>query len=169
MKIQILFLSALFTFILVNVDAQEASSSYMEISKKLGMYVFPNDNQDAATQETDEIACYKWAKSQSGIDPMNITVEAEQVETGPDGSAVRGAARGAAAGAAIGAIAGDAGKGAAIGAAAGGMGGVRGKRTGDAQQQQKNEQSAVQQEQAMKAEFNKAFSVCMEGKGYTIK
>ena len=169
MKIFTLFLSALFTFILVDVDAQEASSSYMEISKKLGMYVFPNDNQDAPTQETDEIECYKWAKAQSGIDPMNIAVEAEQVEAGPDGSAIRGAARGAAAGAAIGAIAGDAGKGAAIGATAGGMGGVRGKRSGDATQQQKSEQSAAQKEEAMKDEFNKAFSVCMEAKGYTIK
>jgi len=169
MKIHTLFFSVLLIIFLTNVGAQEASSSYMEISKKLGMYVFPNENQDAPTQETDEIDCYKWAKAQSGIDPMNITVEAEQVEAGPDGSAVRGAARGAAAGAAIGAIAGDAGKGAAIGATAGGMGGVRGKRSGDAKQQEKNEQSAAQQEQGMMDEFKKAFSVCMDAKGYTIK
>ena len=169
MKTHSVILTILSVIVFTDLDGQQASSSTLEIAKKLGMYVFPNNNQDAQTQEADEIDCYKWAKEQSGIDPMNIEVEAEQVDTAPDGSAVKGAARGAAAGAAIGAIAGDAGKGAAIGAAAGGMRGVRGKRSGDAKQQEQNEQAAAQQEQAMKDEFNKAFSVCMEAKEYTIK
>ena len=97
------------------------------ISSSLGLYVFPANNQNAATQEADEMECFKWAKQQSGYDPMNPTVyQGQQVDKSADGSAVGGAAVGAAGGAAIGAIAGDAGKGAAIGAV---VGGVRGRRS----------------------------------------
>ncbi len=147
-------------------DSQPSTS----ISKSLGLYVFPNNNQNSETQSADESACYKWAIEQTGYDPLNPTkVQAQQVDTSPDGTAVRTAARGAAAGAAIGAIAGDAGKGAAIGAATGGMAGVRNKRVGDVQQQQQAQTSVSQQEAAMLADYKKAYSVCMEGKGYTIK
>ncbi len=139
-------------------------------AKSLGIYVFPAKNQDQATQDKDDAACYRWAVEQSGVDPINPTkVEAAKVDTAPDGSAIVGSARGAAAGVAIGAIAGDAGKGAAIGAVVGGLAGRRAKIAGDAQQQQKNNQAAAQQQIAMSDSFKKAFEVCMEGKGYTVK
>ncbi len=141
-----------------------------EISKSLGLYVFPANNQDNATQEADEMACFKWAKEQSGYDPMNPTqYVAAEVDTSLDGSAVRGAARGAAGGAAIGAIAGDTGQGAAIGAVVGGVRGRRSKKAQEQQQQQMNEQGAAAATQAASDDYNKAFSVCMEGKGYTVK
>ena len=140
------------------------------ISSSLGLYVFPSNNQDAATQENDEIACYKWAKEQTGVDPINPPqIEAEEVDTGPDGTAVRSAARGAAAGAAIGAIAGDAGKGAAIGAVAGGMGGIGARRHHNAAEQQQAQADAAAQEKALMDNFKKAYTACMEGKGYTVK
>jgi hypothetical protein len=154
--------------VIPELAAQETPPKSMSAS--LGLYVFPSKDQTKEVQDADEMACYNWAKEQSGIDPINPPeVQAQQVDTSPDGTAVRTAARGAAAGAAIGAIAGDAGKGAAIGAAAGGMGGVRAKRMGDAQQQQQANQAATAQEQAMIDSFKKAFSACMEGKGYTVK
>jgi hypothetical protein len=147
-----------------------AQNSTASISSGLGLYVFPSNNQDAATQENDEIACYKWAKEQTGVDPINPPqIEAEEVETGPDGTAVRSAARGAAAGAAIGAIAGDAGKGAAIGAAAGGMGGLRARRHGGAAAQQQANAEADTKEQELMNNFKKAFTACMTGKGYTVQ
>jgi hypothetical protein len=140
------------------------------LSKSLGVYVFPQNNQDQATQDADESECYKWAINQTGYDPLNPTVvQAEQVDTSHDGSAVRGSARGAAGGAAVGAIAGDAGKGAAIGASAGAVRGARAKKGGDAQQQQANDQAAAAASADMAADYNKAFSVCMEGKGYSVK
>jgi hypothetical protein len=40
---------------------------------------------------------------------------------------------------------------------------------GDQQQQQKANQSAAAAEQNMAADYKKAFSVCMESKGYTVK
>lgn len=140
------------------------------ISQSLGLYVFPAKDQNAATQEADETACFKWAKEQSGYDPMNPTVyKGAAVDTSPDGSMVRGGARGAAGGAAIGAIAGDAGKGAAIGAVVGGVAGRRSKKVGDQMEQQANNEAASSATQAAAKDYNKAFTVCMEGKGYTVK
>lgn len=140
------------------------------ISSGLGLYVFPANNQSQETMDDDEIACYKWAKEQTGVDPINPPqVQAAEVDKSPDGSMVVGGAKGAAAGAAIGAIAGDAGKGAAIGAVVGGLGGRRAKKYGDAAEQQQNNQTAAASEKALMDSFNKAFSACMEGKGYTVK
>ena len=160
----------LFALLSLSVDLMAQQAPAKSMSSSLGLYVFPSKGQTKEVQDADEMACYNWAKEQSGIDPINPPkVEVEKVDTSPDGTAIRSAARGAAAGAAIGAIAGDAGKGAAIGAAAGGMGGFRAKRVGDAQQQQQNVQAAQNQEKAMMDSFKKAFSACMEGKGYTVK
>jgi hypothetical protein len=140
------------------------------IASSLGLYVFPANNQDAATQEADEMACFNWAKQQSGYDPLNPTVyKGGEVDKSLDGSAVGGAAVGAAGGAAIGAIAGDAGKGAAIGAVVGGVRGRRSKVVGDERQQQANDQAAAAASQDAANDYNKAFAVCMEGKGYTVK
>jgi len=140
------------------------------MSKSLGLYVFPSNNQDQATQDADEMACYKWAINQSGYDPLNPTVvQGATVDRSADGTAVKGAAVGAAGGAAIGAIAGDAGKGAAIGAVAGGIRGRRAKKMGDEMQQQANDQGAAAVSQDLAADYNKAFAACMEGKGYTVK
>ncbi|MGB5385222.1 MAG: glycine zipper domain-containing protein [Eudoraea sp.] len=151
-----------------NSYAQEQSLGAM-VSKTVGLYVFPAKDQSAAQQADDESYCYKWGVQQSGIDPLNPpSVQAQQVETGPDGSAIRGGARGALAGVAIGAIAGDAGKGAAIGAVAGGLGGRRASRVGRSQQQQANNQAAGQAEADMMNSFKKAYSACLQGKGYTV-
>jgi len=144
--------------------------TYNQISSAMKLYVFPSKGQSQQKQKEDEFECYKWAVQQSGIDPLNLPkIEAKPVETGPDGSAVVGAAKGAAAGAAIGAIAGDAGEGAAIGAVAGGVAGRRKSKQAQAQQAQQSDAAVKQAEQDMKNSFKKAFSACIEGKGYTIK
>ncbi len=162
-KIKLLFIA---TLSFTGVDQIVAQ----DISKSLGLCVFPSKDQDKATQEADETACFKWAKEQSGYDPINPTkYVAAEVDSSPDGSAVRGAARGAAAGAAIGAIAGDTGEGAAIGAIVGGLRGRRAKKAGDQQQQQANSAAASTASANAANDYNKAFSACMEGKGYTVK
>jgi len=147
-----------------------AKMTYNQISQQMKLYVYPAKGQSKQQQKEDEFECYKWAVEQSGIDPLNLPkVEAAPVQSGPTGGAVKGAARGAAAGAAIGAIAGDAGKGAAIGAAAGGMKGMSKGKQAQGQQNQQAQANAAASEQAMKDSYMKAFSVCIEGKGYTIK
>ncbi len=148
----------------------ESTQQDSSIGSGLGLFIFPSNDQSNEQQEADEFACYKWAKEQTGVDPINPPeIKAEEVDRSVDGTAVRGAAGGAAAGAAIGAIAGDAGKGAAIGAVVGGLRGRRSKVAGDEMEQQQNNQEAAAQEKAMMDNFKKAFSACMEGKGYTVK
>lgn len=151
------------------------------LSSSLGVIVFPAKNQTPAQQASDEGACFTWAKTNTGIDPMApvqpVAVQPTQdPATAGQGTRVRGAARGAAAGAAIGAVAGDAGKGAAIGATTGVVAGGAAKRGAQSQAakgQQQAQANAEQQTQAaaaqQKATFNKGFSACMEGKGYTAK
>ncbi len=151
------------------------------LSSSLGVIVFPAKNQTPEQQTSDEGTCFSWAKSTTGIDPMAPVQPAavqptQDPATAGQGSRGRGAVRGAAAGAAIGAIAGDAGKGAAIGATTGVVAGGARKRDAQAQAEQQNQQAqanAAQQTQAaaaqQKATFNKGFSACMEGKGYTAK
>ncbi|NOQ97137.1 MAG: hypothetical protein GQ561_03155 [Calditrichae bacterium] len=158
------------SYSLPQLKAQDANKTDdVSIAKNLGIYVFPAKNQTADQQSQDEFACYKWAVGQSGYDPMNPTkVEAKPVDMGPDGSAIGGAARGAAAGAAIGAIAGDAGKGAAIGAVGGVFRGRRRGRMKKSYEQAESQQAAADQTQALVDGFKKAFSVCMEGKDYTV-
>ena len=143
--------------------------TYNQISQSLKLFDFPSKGQTQQQQKEDEFDCYKWAMEQSGVDPLNLPKVEAEVKSGPSGGAIRGAARGAAAGAAIGAIAGDAGKGAAIGAAAGGMRGLGRGRQAQAQQNQQAQANASAANEEIINTFIKAFSVCIEGKGYTIK
>lgn len=162
--------------------APTAPAANSTISSSLGLFVFPAKNQTANQQSTDETYCFGWAKTQTGVDPMSVKPQqpAQQASTAEPSSSgghtVRGAARGAAAGAAIGAVAGDAGTGAAVGATAGALSGVAARRRAkqdEAAQQQQAQAAAQQQAQAsiaqQKATYNKAYSACMEGKGYTVK
>ena len=147
-----------------------ARMSYNQISQGLGLFLYPSKGQSKSQQKADEFECYNWAVEQSGIDPLNLPkIEAPAPQTGPTGAAIAGGAKGAAAGAAIGAIAGDAGKGAAIGAVAGGLAGRRAGQQAQAQSNQQAQANVTAQEQQMKDNFKKAFSVCIEGKGYTVK
>lgn len=144
--------------------------TYNQISQANKVYVFPSKGQSQAQQKKDEYECYNWAVQQTGLDPLNLPkVEAPPPKTGPTGGAVVGAAKGAAAGAAIGAITGDAGEGAAVGAVVGGIAGRQKSKQAQAQANQQAEASAAAKEQEMRDSFKKAFSVCIEGKGYTVK
>jgi len=177
MKIKLLSIYSLITLIaysafIPQATAQDATTPApaSSISKGLGLYVFPSNNQTQEQLDADEMACYKWAIAQTNYDPLNPTkVVAQDADTSLDGSAVVGAAKGAAAGAAIGAIAGDTGKGAAIGAVVGGLSGRRARRYGDQVEQQQNEQAAAAANKELADSYNKAFSACLEGKGYTVK
>ncbi len=129
---------------------------------------YPAKGQSASQQQKDQSECYAWAKQTTGIDPAAVSSSPPPQQTGPavgGGQRLRGAARGAAGGAAIGAIAGDAGQGAGIGAVVGTMAGGRQARQ---QQSAQNQQAAAQQQELINT-HQRAFSACMEGRGYTIK
>ena len=169
---------------------QPGNSGQKSISSHLGLHAFPAKNQTPEQQQEDEFACYRWAKQDSGFDPLAALEASQSAKSTPpptgasapasvSGAGVRGATRGAAAGAAIGAIAGDAGQGAAIGAASGGLRGRMAQKRAQAEAEQRAQRQAQQQSQqqaqataktqANVDDFRKAYSACMEGKGYSVR
>lgn len=158
------------TFFIAFSATSFAQSAGEAVAQKVGVYVFPTKNQTPEQQAKDQSDCYTWAVQQSGYDPINPTkVQAQQVQQGPDGAAVRGAAGGAAVGAAIGAISGDTGKGAAIGAVSGAVAGRRRGNMVKASEQNKANNQAAQTNYNLEDGFKKAFSACLEAKNYTVK
>ena len=90
-----------FWLFVLSLSVTGQTTTNTSIAKGLELFVFPSQEQDQATQDADELACYKWAMEQTGYNPINPPeIQAEQVDRSADGTAVRGAARGAAAGAA---------------------------------------------------------------------
>jgi hypothetical protein len=162
-------------------------------AQSINLFAFPKNNQSADQQLKDEAECYGSAKQRTGIDaqtppPKGLSEEEKKAaqqqaaENAPkaEGGRVRGAARGAAGGAAIGAIAGDAGKGAGAGAVAGTMRGGMAQRQANAQsKQQAGAQTAAAQKKAEEQlllqhqegidTFQRAFSACMDARGYSVK
>jgi hypothetical protein len=163
--------------------APAAAPAAGPLSSSLGVFVFPAKGQAPEQQSNDETACFGWAKTQTGIDPLAIKPQAAAAAQSPgsasnagSGSVAKGAVGGAVVGTAVGAIAGDTGKGAAIGATMGAFSGVGAKRKAQQQAAAQQQQAAAQQQQAaqasvaeQKATYNRAFAACLEGKGYTVK
>ena len=118
-------------------------------------YVYPAKGQTAEQQQKDQYECHQWAVQQTGFDPSQPVEQST-----PRGSVMGGAARGAALGAVGGAIGGDAGKGAAIGAAVGGLHSVMSNRRANEQQQQAYSASTQS--------YDRAYGVCLQGRGYTV-
>ena len=139
--------------------------------------IYPAKGQSAEQMEKDKFECYSWARNQTGFDPMKVptaTSPPPQQESGGStaGGAVKGGLLGAGAGAAIGAIAGDAGKGAAIGAVGGGLlGGARrsSQNQADQRKQEQWEQEQVNHYAKNRDAYNRAYSACLEGRGYTVQ
>ena len=137
-------------------------------SASIGLFVNPRNSQTPQQQADDEKACYATAQQQTGIDPT-ATAAAPTEPAKKQGGGAKGAAGGAAGGAAIGAIAGDAGTGAAIGATAGAVRGRRQQKKANKQaEQQAAEQSQAQHQQKLDT-FRRAFSSCIDAKGYSVK
>ena len=139
------------------------------------MFIYPKEGQSAEQLDRDKYECYGWSKKQTGFDPMEVptaTAPPPKQER-KKGGVLRGAAGGALLGAAVGEIANDdAGKGAAIGAGAGALFG--GARRHKQVQQQNQAQQDWQQEQASqysqrRSQYNRAYSACLEARGYTVK
>jgi len=174
---------AIFTIFIAFAGTFAFAQDQKSLSATLGVYAFPQKGQSASEQSIAEADCYKWAVTNVGADPFQLQKQAEQqaaqtqaatqqaAQSG-QGTVGREAVKGAAVGTLIGGISGNEGKGAAYGAAAGIIRGNRKK----GQQQQAAAQSTQAQGQQMQADtaaqmenFKKAFSVCLEGKGFMVK
>lgn len=131
------------------------------------VFVYPKQGQSQEAFQRDQFECHNWAKQQTGFDPA----QPPQTAAAPppqQGGAVRGAARGAAAGAVGGAIAGDAGKGAAVGAGVGATAGVMRQNQYNRAAAQASQQAQAQQ-QANYDRYERAYAVCLQGRGYSVK
>jgi hypothetical protein len=136
--------------------------AFLAGSAEAQQYVYPMRGQSAATQQKDEAACSKWARSQSGFDPAHPPVVAAAEPAPVTGSGTR--AKGAAVGAIGGAIGGNAGAGALAGAAAGGITQrVRNRRAADAQNA-----AAAQHVADLQASYYRARKTCLGGRGYNV-
>jgi len=184
-------LSVLSLVLLVGVSAAfaqapppAAPAGQKTLAATLDVAAFPQKGQTPTVQSQDEAACYQWAVQNTGKDPFAIQKEAEaqaqqaeaaksQVAGSSKGAGAKGAVKGAAAGAVVGEVASDdAGKGAATGAAVGVVAGRRKGKKAEAQATQQIDQQAQAAQAASTQEitnFKKAFSACLEGKGYLVK
>jgi hypothetical protein len=121
---------------------------------------YPAKGQAAQQQQKDDGECNTWAKSNTGVDPAAVAAAPAAPPPGPDGARARGAAKGAIVGGVI-----DGNDGAKTGAAVGVVAG------GSRSRQQKAAaagQADAQKKGAMDT-YDRAWSACMEGRGYTMK
>ena len=161
-------------FLLFSVGAFSATAFSQEL------VIYPANGQSQDQMEKDKFECYSWAKEQTGFDPMQKPTATappppKQAQHSTAGGAVRGGVGGALLGAGVGAIAGGskgARKGAAIGGVSGGV--LGGARSHNQQQQDQQARAQWEREQAQQYAskrngYNRAYSACMEGRGYTVK
>ena len=138
---------------------------------------YPANGQTEDQLEKDKYECYKWAKKQTGFDPMKTPTTKsarpakEEKVTGTGGSALIGGG----AGAIIGGIAGG-GKGALAGGLIGGTGGalVGSARSSDQRKQEERKRQEWERKEANnyagdRNQYNRALGACMEGRGYSVK
>ncbi len=134
------------------------------------VFVYPAGGQNAEQQKKDEFECYDWAKGDSGFDPM----APPRTTSAPPGGQKKtgGVAKGALTGLAVGAIVGDKSKYAARGAVTGGLlGGIRQSEHNkqiDARQAQWGRDESTRYQQR-RNNYNRAYSACLEGRGYSVK
>ncbi len=179
--------SALLLSLIVPVSAHgqvTEPTGQKTLAATMSVHVFPGEGQTETQQSKDEAECYSWAVKNTGVDPFELskqaqqqTIQAEQqkqqvAQTGK-GAGAKGALGGAAVGALIGEIASDdAGKGAAWGAAAGAIGGRHRRRGAQAQATQQIDQQTQATRQFTQEQtdgFKKSFSVCLEAKDYVVR
>lgn len=139
------------------------------------VYAYPLQGQSPAQQDRDHYDCSIWATKQTGFDPSAPNVPPEErvrvVSAGPPPGT--GTALGAITGAILGAaIAGPrhGGAGAVVGAITGGALGT----AADAERAQQTQEVVVPDRQAEAAirahaaEYRRALSACLQGKGYSV-
>ncbi len=139
-------------------------------------FIYPSKGQTAAQQDKDKYECYGWAKGQTGFDPMAPPTTKTPPPPGGGRSVVGGAVGGGMLGAGVGAVGGavaggKAGKGAKIGAATGGLLGGVGAAGQNAQASQARrdwERQEANRYASARGQYNRAFTTCMQGRGYTV-
>jgi hypothetical protein len=140
------------------------------------VYFYPSQGQSEEQQDRDRYECHSWGVREVGFDPSrHLARGAERDSVIPARSAGQNIGAAAAVGAVIGAIAGgrgDALEGAVVGAMAGTVLGSAAA-SSDAAQAQSVERAETLRANVRynrkAAEFRRAMSACLEGRGYSVK
>ena len=61
-----IYLIVIIATVIFGID-QIAIAQESTLASGLGLYVFPSNDQNKEQQDADELACYKWAKEQTGV------------------------------------------------------------------------------------------------------
>jgi hypothetical protein len=137
------------------------------MASTVGLYVYPQKQQTATQQLTDEQQCYGSAKTQTGFDPNAPTTVSKTAkpDSANDHAAAKGALRGATTSRAVGR---DPGQGAARGAI---LGSARAKRKQKEQAEQADKQAAAKktQQQQKQDDFKRAMTACLDARGYSVR
>ena len=137
-------------------------------------YIYPDKGQSQSQTEKDKSQCHTWAVGQTGFDPTAPYYPSSPPPTqpAPKSGVVEGAAKGAILGTVVGAISGNTGKGAAIGASSGALVGVFNKYDESKERKYYEKQYNEQQSReyaAKRSNYDRAYTACLEGRGYTVK
>jgi hypothetical protein len=140
------------------------------------VYFYPNQGQSPDQQNRDQYECHVWAVKQTGFDPTqhNMSVDSYPV-VAPAQTPGQSVAAGAIVGAVIGAaVAGphDTGKGAVLGAMAGSVAGSAAAANAQAEADAANAAAARRggaRYEREAAEYRRAMTACLMGRGYTVR
>ena len=136
------------------------------------VYFYPTQGQSPELQDRDRYECYTWSVKQTGFDPGRRLPPQERVTVvparAPGETTVGGAVVGALIGAAVSGP-GHAGGGAIVGAAAGGLLGAaaEGSQAEEVRRIESSRGGSRYRREA--AEYRRAMSACLEGRGYSVK
>jgi uncharacterized protein YcfJ len=142
------------------------------------IYFYPQQGQSEAVQDRDRYECYNWSVQQTGFDPGRHAVPRDlraSVVPARSPSPDQQVAGAAVAGAVIGAIAGgpgDRAEGAVIGAIAGAVLGsvaVSAESSDTRRVETPGQRRVSRRYQQEAAEYRRAMSACLEGRGYSVK
>jgi len=136
------------------------------------VYFYPTQGQSPQQQDRDRYECYTWAVKQTGFDPSRRLPPQERVTVvpsrAPGESTVGGAIVGALIGAAV-SSPGHAGGGAIIGATAGGLLGAASENAQTEEVRRIESSRGGSRYRREAAEYRRAMSACLEGRGYSVK
>jgi hypothetical protein len=143
-------------------------------------YIYPNNGQTIEQQKKDEFECFQWAKQKTGYDPTRSdqppAPSPPPKKEGGQIGLLEGAIIGGASGAGIGALSAKkskrgkrALKGGLIGAGVGALLGETMKRSQESKQTQPQAQQQTSTYYQQRDEYNRAFGLCLESRGYTVK
>ena len=129
------------------------------------LFVYPAKGQSEEQSGRDKEECHGWAVTQTGVDPEKLAADAT---TTPPASGAGGGLEGAGVGAARGAMSGDAGAGAIRGIGIGRLvRAVRARRQMEEQHQTTTQ--SHEQRQAQLQRYDRAYTACLTGRGYTVQ